>query len=113
MFKNIIYYSAFLLFFSYTTLAKVISPENGAVLKVGETVTMQLEPGSPGETVSAFFFHDRSQTLFGGPLDKGSFDFVVPQGAVNPSGEPSELVIVHRKNRYLQSVDAVDVNVVS
>ncbi|KAI8887038.1 hypothetical protein K501DRAFT_269218 [Backusella circina FSU 941] len=92
--------------------AAIIYPKKGAVLKVGQKVTMKISPIHPDETVAGFFFNSKAKTLFGGPLTKSDFQFVVPHDALPPHGGLSEIVVVHRKNRYLQSVDTVQVKVV-
>lgn len=69
---------------------------------------------SPDDTVTLFFADDRGDTLAGGPLSKNVFHFTVPQGAVSKGQDGKSLLLaVHRNHFYLNSVDAVNVRIVS
>lgn len=48
----------------------------------------------------------------GGDIENGkTIDFIVPANAVNPNGGPTLLTAVFRIDRYLDSVDTVNINV--
>lgn len=83
-----------------------MSPPNYEVWYVGQHVNVTFRPEDPSETVSIFFFNQTS-TLAGGPLTQTTFDFVVPPEAVSGRSGSSLLIAVRRKDRYLQAVDAV------
>ncbi|GAA5805397.1 hypothetical protein EDC94DRAFT_537972 [Helicostylum pulchrum] len=88
----------------------IISPQNNAIWYVGQHVNVTFRQEDPNETVSIFFFN-QTKTLAGGPLTRNTFDFVVPPEAVSQNNGSSLLVAVRRRNRYLQSVDAVVIEV--
>ncbi|GAA5813808.1 hypothetical protein MFLAVUS_007295 [Mucor flavus] len=84
----------------------IISPPNYDVWYVGQHVNVTFRQEDPSETVSIFFFN-QTGTLAGGPLTQSTFEFVVPPEAVSGQNKSSLLLAVRRKNRYLQAVDAV------
>ncbi|KAI7896902.1 uncharacterized protein EV154DRAFT_585127 [Mucor mucedo] len=93
-------------------VAKLTYPTDGTVWKVGEPVSVTFAPGQPAETVNMYFSHDRSIVIGSGPISEGgSFEFIVPPNAVNPAGGPAELVVIHRVDLHLYSVDTIAIQI--
>jgi hypothetical protein len=93
-----------------TTQGSIICPKPNTTWYVGENVSVVFKQDLPDQTVSIFFF-DQTITLAGGPISRGTFNFIVPAAALSPPGGTSLLLAVRRQNSYLQAVDSVVVRV--
>ncbi|KAL0096251.1 hypothetical protein J3Q64DRAFT_1631899, partial [Phycomyces blakesleeanus] len=93
----------------------IIYPTNETVWVTGQYVNVTFRPTTPPtETVSIFFNSDRTVSLGGGPGDQLVFPFVVPPLAISPPGQRSLLIAVRRqKDHIVQTIDAVNVKVIS